>query len=385
MQKIVAPDVDPGMTQRTRSALHLVGILLGLGCKLVGCAADAPSNGIGGLTPELQHVDEPRPVPLVVDADMGFDDAAALAYLCEQHHRGSVELRAVTVANNGIGLPGKAIRHARCVLQACGLLDVPVAEGASLAVHAVPPELQAAMDSVLTATFTRCEADSSAFEVDAPALIRRAVEEVESAWIITLGPLTNLAEALAGAPELGEHVEAVVTMGGAFDVPGNLFGAPLEHFDNTQETNIWVDPGAAQRVLRALPPNTLRLIPLDATQQVPVTTAFASELEAEDTSASAELVRTMLQQPAIEQAIGTGQLYWWDVLAVVASVADDVATFESARVAVLQHGDDAGRTVRGFGRPAAIALGADATRFEEAFIAGLRGIERSEAGDLDAP
>src|SRR5690606_1968315 len=58
-------------------------------------------------------------MPVVFDTDMDFDDAAALAYLCQEHKLGQIDLRAVTVSNNGVGLPGSAIRHARCVLAEC--------------------------------------------------------------------------------------------------------------------------------------------------------------------------------------------------------------------------------------------------------------------------
>ena len=51
------------------------------------------------------------PVPVVFDADMDFDDAAALAYLSQEHKKGRIELRAVTVTNSGVGLPGFAIHN----------------------------------------------------------------------------------------------------------------------------------------------------------------------------------------------------------------------------------------------------------------------------------
>jgi len=39
---------------------------------------------------------------------MDFDDAAALAYLSQEHKNGRIQLRAVTVTNSGVGLPGLA-------------------------------------------------------------------------------------------------------------------------------------------------------------------------------------------------------------------------------------------------------------------------------------
>ena len=92
-----------------------------------------------------------RPIPVIYDSDMDFDDASTLAYLCEEHKLGRIDLRAVTVANNGFGEPTRTLRHARSVLEQCGLPRVPVAEGATGAgVHPAPPELVATIETVLT-------------------------------------------------------------------------------------------------------------------------------------------------------------------------------------------------------------------------------------------
>ena len=71
--------------------------------------------------------------PVVFDSDMDFDDTAALAYLAGEHKLGRIELRAVTVTNNGGGLPVQGLLHARCLLARFGLDDVPVADGAPAA------------------------------------------------------------------------------------------------------------------------------------------------------------------------------------------------------------------------------------------------------------
>ena len=56
--------------------------------------------------------------PVVFDTDMDSDDAVALALLAQQHLDGRIDLRAVTITNNGGGLPGKGYLHARCLLDA---------------------------------------------------------------------------------------------------------------------------------------------------------------------------------------------------------------------------------------------------------------------------
>src|SRR5580698_11379617 len=61
--------------------------------------------------------------------------------------------------------------------------------------------------------------------------------------LVTLGPLTNIALALAQAPDLVRNVARCVIMGGAPCCEGNVTPAA--------EYNIWVDPEAARMVFRS--------------------------------------------------------------------------------------------------------------------------------------
>jgi purine nucleosidase len=61
--------------------------------------------------------------------------------------------------------------------------------------------------------------------------------------LVTLGPLTNIALALAQAPDLVRNVGRCVIMGGAPCCEGNVTPAA--------EYNMWVDPEAARMVFRS--------------------------------------------------------------------------------------------------------------------------------------
>jgi purine nucleosidase len=74
------------------------------------------------------------------------------------------------------------------------------------------------------------------------ALIRHAAAE-PGLTLVTLGPLTNIALALARDPGFAHNVERCVVMGGAPCCEGNATPAA--------EYNIWVDPEAARRVFRS--------------------------------------------------------------------------------------------------------------------------------------
>ncbi len=73
-------------------------------------------------------------------------------------------------------------------------------------------------------------------------MIRHAAAE-PGLTLVTLGPLTNIALALARDPGFAANVGRCVVMGGAPCCEGNATPAA--------EYNIWVDPEAARRVFRS--------------------------------------------------------------------------------------------------------------------------------------
>ncbi|CAN0239576.1 unnamed protein product [Ectocarpus sp. 13 AM-2016] len=66
--------------------------------------------------------------------------------------------------------------------------------------------------------------------------------------VVATGPLTNLAWVLDNFPEASRKIDKVLIMGGAIDVPGNVFADDVEGFDGSAEWNIFWDPPAAKRV-----------------------------------------------------------------------------------------------------------------------------------------
>ena len=88
------------------------------------------------------------------------------------------------------------------------------------------------------------------FAGDAVQLIAETAAEVNGLRVLTLGPLTNLADALGRHPDLVDQVESVYAMGGALFVPGNVqAGGPSDN--EVAEWNIYVDPTALQMVIDA--------------------------------------------------------------------------------------------------------------------------------------
>ncbi|CAG8494453.1 15625_t:CDS:2, partial [Cetraspora pellucida] len=91
--------------------------------------------------------------------------------------------------------------------------------------------------------------------------------------IILTGPATNIAIFLRTLPSYSAKIDKVFWMGGSLNVPGNLLSVP----DNTRaESNVYLDCTAAQELLASN--LDITLMPLDFTNQTPLTPAFFDKL-----------------------------------------------------------------------------------------------------------
>ena len=88
--------------------------------------------------------------------------------------------------------------------------------------------------------------------------------------LVPVGPLTNIALALALEPRIVENVAEVVIMGGAATVNGNVNPAA--------EANIYHDPHAADRVFTAGWP--VVMVGLDVTMKTVMTEDYLASLKA---------------------------------------------------------------------------------------------------------
>ncbi len=312
----------------------------------------------------------PMAKPVIVDTDMDFDDTAAISYLCREHKLGHLALKAVTVTNSGAAYPGQGIKHARCLLEQCGLPDVMVADGSPTAVNEFPKDLRDSVDKTLSSVFASCSQSAMSSPLNAAELLSQIISmSPEKVTLVVTGPVSNVATALKENPRLKNNIDHVYMMGGAVAVPGNLCcGAPTS-FDNSQEFNVWVDPPAASFVLSALEANTVSLVPLNATNSVPMTAEFATKLQAQARTQEAKIVAAITKDGEVTPGIAGGFLYWWDPLAAVAVLHPEVVTYEPMRVTVVQSGANAGQTKKDDGGPAVrVGTKADKTRFEAIFL-----------------
>jgi hypothetical protein len=173
--------------------------------------------------------------------------------------------------------------------------------------------------------------------------------------------MTNLAGAFRRDPGLATRTRAVVAMGGALGVPGNAPGQP------DAETNVWLDPAAARIVLRSGAPVTL--VPLDATDQVPVRPAFGDALKRYHVgSAAATLAWDLISATGMAR----GGRYLWDPLAAAAALQPHLVRLAARRVEVATSGAASGRTsVSSGGAPVRAVVGVRRAAFEHALLATL--------------
>jgi purine nucleosidase len=178
------------------------------------------------------------PPAILIDTDTASDDAVALIMALRSDHASVIGI--TTVAGN-VGVQ-QATRNALYTAQLCGA-NTPVFQGAEkplarrlstaewfhgkdgLGDHGYPPARRGA---------------EKQHAVEALLSLARSNPGV---CLVTLGPLTNVALALAQDPDFVRNVGRCVVMGGAPCCEGNVTPAA--------EYNMWVDPEAAHIVFRS--------------------------------------------------------------------------------------------------------------------------------------
>jgi pyrimidine-specific ribonucleoside hydrolase len=302
-----------------------------------GSATVAPTSAttLPAATPVL-----PDSRTLLVDTDVAPDDLVALSFLL---HAPNVTVVAITVSGTGEAHCAGGVSVVLSLLERLGAPAIPVACGRATPLvgdHAFPDAWRGGADagSGLAMTPTaRVADDRSAVE-----LIEAAATGNEGLSVLTLGPLTNLAEALESTPGLADQLGPVYVMGGALHVPGNLVGPGAPTGNAVAEWNVYVDPHAAQVVVDA--GLDLSFVSLDGTNHVPVTPEFAQRArEAARQSAGDVLVRLFDANPFM----AAGSYFLWDPLAAELAAGYPVGTFTAATITV----EEAEGAESGFTRP----------------------------------
>ena len=193
---------------------------------------------------------------IIIDTDPGQDDAVAILLAAASPEDFDV-LGLVAVAGN-VPLSFTSV-NCRKVLELAGRTDIPVFAGCRRPIMRAPR----------TAEYVHGPTGLNGPTLPEPKMPLGAQHGVD--WLIdtimahppksitlcTLAPLTNIAMAFIKAPDIAARLEQIVMMAGAHFEGGNV--------TPTAEFNVYVDPEAADVVLRSGVPITM--LPLDVTHK----------------------------------------------------------------------------------------------------------------------
>ena len=198
-----------------------------------------------------------------IDTDCGVDDALALIIAC---HLDNIDILGMS---SGVGTTTaeNTFRNTRNVLHLAKRDDIRVYPGATSAwirEYAPAPDFHGenGLGDVIIEDSPNPKENKAAWDA-----MYETAKENGKITIVTLGQMTNLANAIIKYPDFNEYVEEVAIMGGAI-VSGNTTMAA--------EANIYRDPEAAQCVFKS--GLKITLFPIDVTSKVYLTKKDQEEI-----------------------------------------------------------------------------------------------------------
>jgi inosine-uridine nucleoside N-ribohydrolase len=307
---------------------------------------------------------------LVIDTDMAPDDVVAILSLIRDPR---VDVRAITVVGTGEAHCPGGMFVARSILTMLDITSIPVACGRQTPfgdAQPFPDAWRAGADVAngLGLVSPAFAPDSRSAEQILVELAKAEAAAGGRLTVLTVGTLTNIAAALALDPDLPDRIR-LVSMLGAVAVPGNVQPAEPGGGEPTAEWNAHADPTAVRLVLAAGFDWTL--VPLDATNDVPLTPELFDALDSDHAAGPADIVYELWARNPFMFA---GGLYLWDPLAAAVVRDPSLVRTRSATLMVVEgEGLDGGRLLETpEGIQVTIATGADRAAFEALLLATLR-------------
>jgi inosine-uridine nucleoside N-ribohydrolase len=277
---------------------------------------------------------------VIFDTDPGVDDAMALCFAIA-HPR--IELVGITTVYGNVTAP-QATTNALYLTGLAGR-QIPVMQGASqpCVKHAeAPPDFIHGADGLGNLPLrekasVKCADPRHA----AQFIVDTARAQPGQITVVPVGPLTNIAAALALEPKLPQLVKGITLMGGSVKEGGNV--SPVA------EANIWNDPHAADAVFSA--GFDLTMVGLDVTYQVVVPVSlfekFAVKHKHPLTDTLLHAVRFYAQfyatrYPDLKAHPGC---FGHDVLAFIALLHPELFGFAQGRLRCVSEGIAQGQTI----------------------------------------
>lgn len=272
-------------------------------------------------------------VKMIIDTDPGVDDAMAILYAAAAP---DIELLGLTTVFGNVTTP-MATRNALRLVEMAGL-DIPVAEG-SMKPHTLPPFEPAdwVHGKEGFGHVPAAEPNGSVLsETAAEFLVRMAREHKGELVVCPVGPMTNIAAAVALDPGFASNCAQIVTMGGSARAGGNM--------NAYAEANTFHDPHAASEAWAA--GGDQIMVGLDVTLKILCDRNDFAEIEV----ASPKLGGFLRQAAEFyidfyQREAGLDGCGLHDPAAVIACTHPHLFTMEAAPLEVVTEGEEIGRTI----------------------------------------
>ena len=285
---------------------------------------------------------------IIIDCDPGIDDAVALLLAFASPEE--LDIKAVTTVAGNVPLH-RTEANARRIRDLAGRGEVPI--------HAGCP--RPLIKALKTADEIHGKTGLDGSDLPDPAshlapghgadVLRQEISTAPGGiTLLPVGPLTNVAHALAARPEFAREVSNIVVMGGSTG-PGNV--TPHAEF------NFHVDPHAAHIVFESGAPIVMH--GLNVTHQVRAKPDWIQALRALDTTVGHTTAGMLTfydsnNDPALHDVLTVGYMLW-----------PELFSGEARRVDIVTEGIEAGRSIvrdAGDGVPnATVMLDVDADEF----------------------
>lgn len=276
-------------------------------------------------------------VRIILDTDLAMgagsdiDDGFALALA---HAERDIQIDLITTVNGNTDVESATALTLELTRRLA--IDAPVVKGASTPF--THPDRVRVPDPATIATYGAGMAPTPGYA--AAAIADLVMANPGEITIVAIGPLTNVAAAIALEPRLAGAVKEIVMMGGVFlqTRTGPVAG----------EFNVWIDPEAAAAVLRSGAPQ--RWVGLDVTTKVRLTRDHARrmlEAPGEFAPFAGETTLTWIDYLHTRDPgdpLNEDSCAMHDPLAVAAIVRPEFLTWAPAHVEVVT-GDGTGRGV----------------------------------------
>lgn len=258
----------------------------------------------------------------IVDTDPGIDDAAALIAAAGS---GRMDIAGVTTVGGNV--PLRYTTRNALILMELMERDIPVFRGAERAI--VEPPMTASefhgkdgFGDIGIAEPSRKEEKVHAVDF----IVESARERPGDLSLLTLGPLTNVALALAKDRSVASSVREIVMMGGTSKARGNASAVA--------EFNVFADPEAAEVVFSSGIPVTM--VPWETCVETILGPSVVEKVRKSPTKAGQAFARAAeLTARRIKARLGQEGLLLCDLLAACVAMDRGVATsVKTARVQV---------------------------------------------------